>query len=96
MVEAALFFRPIQVTDIYFIEHPLMLPMYQLWALRSNVAWPRFPDLLSMPSITWISVVVTGAPLGEVIQFSGDVVLYCQVLLTTAVVDRILGTGSFV
>lgn len=96
MVETALFFKLIQVTEIYFIEHPLMFPMYQLWAARSNVVWPRFPDLLSMPTITWISVVVTGTPLGEVIQYSGDVVLYCQVLLTIAVVDRILGTGSSV
>lgn len=71
-----------------------MLPMYQLWAARSKVVWPRFPLLLLMPTMSSISVTVTGAPFAEVIQYSGDVVLYSQVLLTTEVVDRILGTGS--
>lgn len=71
-----------------------MLPIYQLWAARSKVDWPRFPLLLSMPTMSSISVNVTGAPFPDVIQYSGDVVLYSQVLFTAEVVDRILGIGS--
>jgi hypothetical protein len=47
-----------------------------------------------MPQITWISEVVTGMSFPEVIQNSGDVVLYCQVLLTLGLVEKALGTGS--
>lgn len=52
--------------------------------------------MLSMPSMYCISSVVTGTPFPEVIQYSGDIVLYCHVLLTIIEVDRILGIGSFV
>jgi hypothetical protein len=71
-----------------------MLPIYQLWATRSEVVWPRFPLLLSMPTKSSISVAVTGVPFPEVIQYSGEVVLYSQVLFTAEVVDKILGIGS--
>ena len=81
-------------SQTFLFQHPLMLPIYRLWAARSEVDWLRFPLLLSMPTMSSISVTVTSTPFPEAIQYSGDVVLYSQVLFTAEVVDRILGIGS--